>query len=90
MNGKTLIPDSLLAARSIEAIEEWEMNWKPTTGATRRDEVVAVNALATERFVRRNVSRQKFQEWLRDNPRTFTTRREQDWLAQKTAGQVKL
>lgn len=83
MTSKTLIPDSLLAAKSIEAIEDWELRWKPTTGATRREEMRAANALVTERFVRRNVSRQKFLEWQKENPRTFTTCREQEWLARK-------
>lgn len=83
MTSKTLIPDSLLAAKSIEAFEDWQLFWKPTTGATWIEEMRAASALATERFVRRNVSRQKFQEWLQENPRTFTTRREQEWLALK-------
>ena len=89
MSRATLIPDSLLSAKSMDAIEEWMLNWKPTTDASRRDEIRAANDLATERFVRRNVSKKKFQEWLRDNPRTFTTRREQIWLIEKAAGTKK-
>lgn len=87
MTSKTLIPDSLMAAKSIEAIEDWELRWKPTTGATRREEMRAASALSLERFVRRNVSRQKFREWLQENPRTFTTRREQEWLARKAGAE---
>ena len=90
MNGKTLIPESLLSAKSLEAVEDWKLNWQPTTDASMRDEVAAANALATERFVRRNVSRQKFQEWMQENPRSFTTRREQEWLKQRAAALVQL
>ncbi|HQQ69317.1 MAG TPA: hypothetical protein PLL92_03255 [Alicycliphilus sp.] len=83
MTDKILIPDSLLAARSIEAVEDWMLDWSQTTGASMRDEIAAANALETERFVRRNVSRKKFHEWLKENPRIFTTRRELSWLARK-------
>ena len=83
MSRFTLIPESLLSAKSLDAVEEWKLNWKPTTEATMRDEIRAANDLAIERFVRRNVSKKKFQEWLRENPRTFTTRREKDWLMGK-------
>lgn len=89
MNGKTLIPDGLLSAKSLETVEDWKLNWQPTTDASMRDEVAAANALATERLVRRNVLRQKFQGWLQENPRSFTTRREQDWLMRKAAGRMK-
>ena len=90
MNGKTLIPESLLSAKSLEAVEDWKLNWQPTTDASMRDEVAAANGLATERFVRRNVSRQKFLEWMQENPRSFTTRREQEWLKQRAAALVQL
>lgn len=90
MIGKTLIPDGLLSAKSLEAVEDWMLNWQPTTDASMRDEIGAANALAIERFVRRNVSRRKFQEWLQENQRSFTTRREQEWLKQKAAGLVQL
>lgn len=84
MTDKTLIPDSLLAAKDIQAFEDWMLDWRPTTEASRRDEMAAMRALQIERFVRRNVSREKFCEWMQENPRTFTTRRELAWMAQKS------
>lgn len=83
MTDKTLIPDSLLAAKELQAFEDWMMDWQPTTAASMRDEMAAMRALQIERFVRRNVSRPKFSEWMQENPRIFTTRREQEWLALK-------
>ncbi len=83
MSSKTLIPDSLIAAKSVDQFEDWMMDWTPTTGASRKDEMAAMSALRLERFVRRNVSREKFKKWLQENPRTFTTRREMEWLERK-------
>lgn len=83
VTAKTLIPDSLLAAKSIDQFEDWTMDWTPTTGASKKEEMSAMLALHRERFVRHNVSSEKFKEWLLENPRTFTTRREQEWLARK-------
>lgn len=86
MTDKTLIPDSLLAAKELQAFEDWMMDWQPTTAASMRDEMAAMRALQIERFVRRNVSRPKFSEWMQENPRIFTTRREQEWLARRAEG----
>lgn len=86
MTDKTLIPDSLLAAKELQAFEGWMMDWQPTTAASMRDEMAAMRALQIERFVRRNVSRRKFSEWMQENPRTFTTRREQEWLTRRAEG----
>ena len=83
MTDKTLIPDSLLAAKDIQAFEDWMLDWRPTTDASMRDEMAAMRALQIERFVRRNVSREKFREWMQENLRTFTTRRELAWMARK-------
>ena len=80
-----LIPDSLIQARDLDSLEDWMLDWKPTASATMREEMRAAYALHTERFVRRNVSRKKFQEWMQENPRIFTTERELQYLALKAA-----
>jgi hypothetical protein len=75
-----LIPDALIAAKTNADFEMWQVTWKATSGASILEEMQARNDLYVERFVRRNVSKAKFSEWLKENPRTFTTTREQQYL----------
>ncbi|PPE70936.1 hypothetical protein IS481_08480 [Caldimonas thermodepolymerans] len=80
---RVLIPDTLLSAKTNADLELWEATWTPTSAASLLQELQARNDLYVERFVRRNVSKAKFREWQKENPRTFTTAREQQHL--KTA-----
>lgn len=75
-----LIPDALLAAKTNGDLELWETSWQQTSGATLLEELSGRNDLYIERFVRKNVSKAKFREWLQENPRKFTTSREQQYL----------
>lgn len=75
-----LIPDALIAAKTNGDFEMWQVTWQPTSGASILQEMQARNNLYVERFVRRNVSKAKFREWQKENPRTFTTTREQEYL----------
>ncbi len=75
-----LIPDSLIAVRTVDERAWWEATWTSTTDASILDEIGAHYDLRVERFVRRNVSKAKFKEWQQQHPRTFTTTREQNYL----------
>jgi hypothetical protein len=82
-----LIPNKLIQARDMDSLEDWMLNWKPSTSATMREEIRAANALHVERFVRHNVSHKKYLEWMQENPRNFTTERELEYLASRSAPQ---
>lgn len=70
-----VIPNALLTAHRDGTVQEWMLEWKPTTSAAMTDEMRAMNARHRERFVRRNVSIKTFLEWKKENPRAFITER---------------
>lgn len=45
MTDKTLRPDSLLAAKELQAFADWMMDWRPTTGASNRRKSTLVDKL---------------------------------------------
>ena len=55
-----MIPESLIKVRSLQDLGQWMRNRHRESPKTMRAELGAYNALQTERFVRRNVSRPKF------------------------------
>ncbi len=71
-----VIPNELVAARELADLEQWMLDRYRDSPHTMRDELDARSALETERFVRKNVSREKFLTWIQENPRRFTTERE--------------
>lgn len=70
-----VIPNALLTAHRDGTVQEWMLEWKPTTAASLTDEIRAMNARHRERFVRQNVSIATFLEWKTENPRTFIPER---------------
>ena len=74
----------MLNVDGIVEFEEWMLDWKPTTTARMMDEIRAFNSRRRERFVRQNVSIEKFLEWKQQNPRTFITERVHTRIARKT------
>ena len=71
-----VIPNELVAARELADLEQWMLDRYRDSPHRMRDELDARSALETERFVRKNVSREKFLTWIQENPRRFTTERE--------------
>ena len=71
-----VIPNDLLAVRELADLEQWMLDRDRDSPHTMRDELDARSALQTGRFVRKNVSREKFLTWMQENPRRFTTERE--------------
>jgi hypothetical protein len=80
-----VIPNALLMAYRDGSANEWMLEWKPTTKATMKDEIRAMNARHLERFVRQNVSIKKFLAWKIENPRTFITERVRTRITKKAA-----
>ena len=81
----TLIPSDLLAIRELADLEQWMLIRRRASPHTMFEEMEARNALRTERFVRKNVSRQKFLTWIQENPRFFTTEREMQHVKRNAA-----
>ena len=75
-----LIPRELIAARELASLEQWMLVRERESPQTMFEELEAHNALKTERFVRKNVSRRRFLIWKQLNPRLFTTEREMQHL----------
>lgn len=69
------IPSELLAIRELARLEQWMLVRERESPQTMFEELEAHNALKTERFVRKNVSRRRFLIWKQQNPRFFTTER---------------
>ena len=74
------IPSELLAIRELARLEQWMLVRERESPQTMFKELEAHNALKTERFVRKNVSRRRFLIWKQQNPRFFTTEREMQHL----------
>ena len=79
-----VIPTSLLQVDGVEDVENWTIDWKPTTTATMMQEIRAYNALRREQFVRRNVSLETFLAWKLENPRSFITERAMRHITSKS------